>query len=186
MGFKRQLATLLTLILLLAQPVINPSAAFAAEKGRPGKVTLLPDDKYAEALLKGIRGAKKEIVGCYFLFKATDAKNSIPMAIVRELVMAKKRGVDVTFELEMDSGNSKTIYNQNRHAATIMTDAGVKVRFDTPKTTTHVKAMVIDRRYTYLGSHNLTQSALRHNNELSVMIDSAEIAEETIAYLNSL
>jgi phosphatidylserine/phosphatidylglycerophosphate/cardiolipin synthase-like enzyme len=67
-----------------------------------------------------------------------------------------------------------------------MSEAGIKVRFDAPKTTTHVKALVIDGRYVYMGSHNLTQSALKYNNELSIMIDSAELAAEVTAYLNNL
>jgi len=46
--------------------------------------------------------------------------------------------------------------------------------------------MVIDRRYIYIGSHNLTQSALKYNKELSVLIDSPELAGEMTAYLNGL
>jgi phosphatidylserine/phosphatidylglycerophosphate/cardiolipin synthase-like enzyme len=68
----------------------------------------------------------------------------------------------------------------------MMTEAGIKVRFDAPKTITHVKAMVIDGRYVYLGSHNLTQSALKFNNELSVMVDSPEFAAEVTSYLDNL
>ncbi|WP_243688574.1 phospholipase D-like domain-containing protein [Geotalea toluenoxydans] len=44
----------------------------------------------------------------------------------------------------------------------------------------------MDSRYVFIGSHNLTQSALQHNNELSVMIDSPEMAAEIKAYLNRL
>ena len=51
---------------------------------------------------------------------------------------------------------------------------------------THLKVTVIDGRYVYLGSHNLTEGALRYNNELSVLIDSPEIAAETLTYLNQL
>jgi phosphatidylserine/phosphatidylglycerophosphate/cardiolipin synthase-like enzyme len=42
---------------------------------------------------------------------------------------------------------------------------------------------VIDKRYIFLGSHNLTQGALKYNNELSVLIDSPEMAAEVRAYL---
>lgn len=186
MRFRRSLATLLTAALLSAQVLISPPALLAAEKGRVGKVTLLPDHKYVEALLSGIRGAKSEISGCFFLFKVSDSGNNLPMTIVRELVAAKKRGVAVAIELEQDAGGMRTVYEQNRRAANLLADAGIKVSFDTPKTTTHVKAMVIDRRYVYVGSHNLTHSALRYNNELSVMIDSPELAEETLTYMNNL
>lgn len=186
MRFRRSLATLLTAALLSAQALISPPALLAAEKGRVGKVTLLPDHKYVEALLSGIRGARSEISGCFFLFKVADRGNNLPMTIVRELVAAKKRGVAVAIGLEQDAGGTRTVYEQNRRAANLLADAGIKVSFDTPKTTTHVKAMVIDRRYVYVGSHNLTHSALRYNNELSVMIDSPELAEETLTYMDNL
>jgi len=167
-------------VTLLSVPV------HAADKGYPGKVTLLQDHKYYDALISGIRKAKKEINGCFFLFKVTEHKNDLPMTIVRELIAAHKRGVSISIELEQAVSSKGTVYEQNRRAATLLTDAGIKVRFDTPKTTTHVKALVIDGRYVYIGSHNLTQSALKYNNELSVMIDSAELAEEVTTYLNSL
>lgn len=181
-----RLIAALTLAALLTNAFILPSLPLCAEKGRTSKVTLLPDHKYVDALINGIRGARREISGCFFIFKVNDSKNGLPLAIAKELIAAKKRGVNVTMELEQDAGGKRTVYEQNRHAAALMTDAGINVRFDTPKTTTHVKAMVIDRRYTYIGSHNLTQSALKYNNELSVMIDSPELAEETLAYLNNL
>ncbi len=137
-------------------------------------------------MIKGIRKARKEITGCFFLFKVSEHKGDQPMEIVRELIAAQKRGVRISIELEQATSGKGTVYEQNRKAATLLADAGIKVRFDAPKTTTHVKALVIDGRYVYIGSHNLTQSALKYNNELSVMVDSAELAEEVTAYLNSL
>ena len=57
---------------------------------------------------------------------------------------------------------------------------------DAPDRTTHAKLVVIDRRYLFVGSHNLTQSALKYNHEVSVRIDSPPLAEEALAYLKSL
>jgi phosphatidylserine/phosphatidylglycerophosphate/cardiolipin synthase-like enzyme len=37
-----------------------------------------------------------------------------------------------------------------------------------------------------VGSHNLTSSALRHNHELSVLLDSPCIARQTIQYLHGI
>lgn len=167
-------------LLALALPVQ------AAEKSYPGKVTLLPDHKYYDSLLSGIRKAKTDITGCFFLFKASDAKNNLPMAVVRELIAARQRGVNVAIELEQSTAGKGAVYEQNRKAATMMTEAGIKVRFDAPKKITHVKALVVDGRYVYVGSHNLTQSALKYNNELSVLIDSPAFAAEVIHYLDNL
>lgn len=180
---------MLTRVVLIFAALIalaQPQVVLAAQKGYPAKVTSLQNHKYVDALLSGIKGAKSEIVGCFFLFKVSGKHGGLPQKLVEELVAAKRRGVDVTIELEQDAGGKGTVYEQNRLAASILSEAGVKVRFDAPKTTTHVKAMVIDGRYVYLGSHNLTQSALKYNNELSVMIDSTDFAAEVLGYLDSL
>ena len=77
------------------------ATVYAADKGYQGKVTLLQDHKYYDALISGIRKAKKEITGCFFLFKVSEHKNDgLPMKIVNELIAAKKRGVSVSIELE--------------------------------------------------------------------------------------
>jgi phosphatidylserine/phosphatidylglycerophosphate/cardiolipin synthase-like enzyme len=182
---SRKLVLSLLAFLFVGLLAANPGL-YAAQKGYPGKVTLLQDHKYVDALLNGIRNAKKDIIGCFFLFKVSGGQGNLPLKVVEELIAAKKRGVEISIELEQAATGKGTVYEQNRLAAKLMTDAGIKVRFDTPKTTTHVKAMVIDRRYVYLGSHNLTQSALKYNNELSVLIDSTELAGEMAAYLNNL
>lgn len=172
-------------VLVFGLLVGNPDLD-AAQKAYPGKVTLLQDHKYFDALVSGIHNAKKDITGCFFLFKVSSGHGNLPFKIAEELVAAKKRGVEVSIELEQAAAGKGTVYEQNRLAAKMLTDAGITVRFDTPKTITHVKAMVIDRRYVYIGSHNLTHSALKYNNELSVLIDSTELAGEITAYLNNL
>jgi phosphatidylserine/phosphatidylglycerophosphate/cardiolipin synthase-like enzyme len=59
----------------------------------------------------------------------------------------------------------------------------VKVYFDSPEKTTHTKLIVIDQRLVLLGSHNLTQSALKYNNEISVLINRPELAREARTYM---
>lgn len=185
MVHKRRAAFfLLTILVLSGFPLSTP--AHAVDKGYKSKVVMLADHKYFDALISGIRKAEKDITGCFFLFKASEVRSNLPMAIVNELIAARKRGVNVSIELEQAASGKGVVYEQNRKAATLMTDAGIRVRFDAPKTITHVKAMVIDRRYVYIGSHNLTQSALKYNNELSVMIDSPEFASEVTSYLDKL
>jgi len=162
------------------------SDLYAAQRGHSAKVTMLADQTYVDALVNGIRSAKREITGCFFLFKIPNNHLNLPLRIAEELIAAKKRGVSVSIELEQEKSGRGGVYEQSRRAAELLTAAGVKVRFDAPKTTTHVKAVVIDNRYVFIGSHNLTQSALKHNNELSVMIDSPELAAEVSAYLHNL
>jgi phosphatidylserine/phosphatidylglycerophosphate/cardiolipin synthase-like enzyme len=172
--------------MVLAGALAVPSVPCLASPSHPARVTMLADHTLYPALSSAIRRAKKEIKGCFFLFKATSSHGNLPMALVEELIAARRRGVNVVIELEQDALGKGSVYEQNRRAATLLSDAGVTVRFDAPRTTTHVKALVIDKRYVYLGSHNLTQSALKYNNELSVMIDSPELAAEINGYLDNL
>ena len=163
----------------------------AEARSNAAQATLLKNSDFAEALIEGIRSAKKSVHFSFFLFKATNARNNIPRRIAEELVQARKRGVDVTVLLERPSGNRSqsggdSLYSDNRRTADLLSKGGVKVYFDSPSITTHTKVAVIDGRLVFIGSHNLSQSALKHNNELSVMLDSPELASEIKAYLDRL
>ena len=59
----------------------------------------------------------------------------------------------------------------------------MSVFFDSPHKTTHTKLVVIDQRLIFLGSHNFTQSALKYNNEISVLLDSPDIAKNARDYM---
>jgi phosphatidylserine/phosphatidylglycerophosphate/cardiolipin synthase-like enzyme len=150
------------------------------------KTVLLKNREYGEALIQGIRDARTSIVCSFYLFKITGSTGNQPRRIAEELVRANRRGVAVSVVLERDSGTNDRLGEENRHTAAYLSREGVKVHFDSPSVVTHAKVAVIDGRYIYLGSHNLTQSALRHNNELSVRIDSPEMAAEVTSYLERL
>ena len=94
--------------------------------------------------------------------------------------------MDVTVILEKGNDKNDQLNAENSATAALLAKGGVRVFFDSPHVTSHMKTAVIDNRYVYLGSHNLTQSALRRNNELSVLIDSPEMAAEIKAYLDRL
>jgi phosphatidylserine/phosphatidylglycerophosphate/cardiolipin synthase-like enzyme len=154
------------------------------QSGRP--LTLLKNKAYFHALSEKIRDARSEIVMAYFLFKTNNHPRSYPEILLQGLGAAARRGVRVTVVLEQDDKPDSSINRDNRNAAERLRQAGVEIYFDAPKKTTHTKLAVVDRRYTFIGSHNLTQSALKHNNELSVLIDSPVLAEETLNYIKSL
>lgn len=157
-----------------------------ARENLPAQITLLRNQDYASALLDGIREARKSIVVTMFLFKTTDSSRNLPRQVAEKLVRARRRGVEVSVLLEQNDRPNDTLNNDNRMTAQILKRGGVKVFFDSPRVTTHVKAVVIDERWVYLGSHNLTQSALRHNNELSLRIDSRELAAEIAGFMDRL
>ncbi|MBN1614596.1 MAG: phospholipase [Deltaproteobacteria bacterium] len=167
-------------------------AATSIGTGTPGNlqgcpITLLANREYYRALKRAIDGAGEEIVMSFFLYKTTGRSGSYPDRILERLIAARQRGVRVKVVLEQGSaGQADGPDRENHETAEKLKKAGIEVVRDSPKRTTHVKLVVVDRRYTFLGSHNLTASALKYNNELSVLIESAAVAGEALLFIESL
>jgi len=178
--------TLCGLIFVIA----SLSSAFAAEKlnaissDQYGYTALLlTNEDYFPALIKAIDEAQKEIFMSIFSFKTGVHKNSYPDRILGHLAKAVKRGVDVKVILETTGRLSDELNTQNRQTGKFLEEKGVKVYFDSPRTTTHTKLIVIDERLIILGSHNLTQSALKYNNEISIMLSRPDLAKRACNYM---
>ena len=147
-----------------------------------GEPQLLENGAYATALLDRIRSAKRRIICVFYLFKIVDSPGNRPRAVASELIAAQRRGVEVTVVLEGD----KTVGKDNRATARVLSRGGVRVLFPATAVTTHAKTVSIDDRYVLVGSHNLTQSALTRNNELSVLLDAPQLAARVRGYLERL
>ena len=172
--------TLAGLLLAGVLSVPIPVAAVSAQ------VELLPNAAYAPALLEGIRQARSRIVASCYLFKIGTGSRNLPREVADALIEARRRGVNVTVHLERPSGERDSLARDNRAAAEYLSRGGVMVIPDSPAVTSHAKAVVIDDRYVYLGSHNLTQSALSRNNELSLRLDAPDLAREILRTLDRL
>lgn len=192
---KKCLCLVFFVLMLPALQAFIPSVSAAADQKpalkKPidlngGSLTLLKNREYFHALSERIQDARTQIVMAFFLFKTNGYPKSYPEVILQELGNAARRGVRVIVVLEQDAKPDSTINRDNRSSSEKMKKAGVEIYFDSPKKTTHTKIAVIDGRYTFIGSHNLTQSALKHNNELSVLIDSPAVAEKTLNYIKDL
>ena len=190
-----------TVPLILVIPVLlsllpGPPAVAAARPGGTSlettadskgcAVTLLKNRDYFSALCEKIRDARRQIVLAFFLFRTNGRPNSYPEILLAELSRAARRGVPITVVLEQDDRSGSTVNRNNRDVAERLRKAGVEIHFDAPKRTTHAKIAVIDRRYCFIGSHNLTASALRYNNELSVLVDSTALADRVLDYIRGL
>jgi phosphatidylserine/phosphatidylglycerophosphate/cardiolipin synthase-like enzyme len=175
----RTFLTLFTLLLLC--PGQGPCADFTTVRAQ-----LLKNREYGEALLKGIRDARSRILVSCYLFKITDLPENLPLRIAQELISARQRGVEVTVILERSRDPEDSLNRANAATAALLSRNGIAVRFDSLRKTTHSKIAVIDGRYLFLGSHNLTQNALGSNNELSVLMDSPEMAREVTDYLGGV
>jgi phosphatidylserine/phosphatidylglycerophosphate/cardiolipin synthase-like enzyme len=168
---------------------ISSSSANATErKGEHSvpAVVLLKNQEYFPALIKAIDEAKSEIIMSFFLFKTGVHKNSYPDKVLAHLAKSVQRGVNVTVILENSGDHDPNLDTENRQTKKLLEAQGVKVYFDSPRKTTHTKLVVVDKRFVLLGSHNLTQSALKYNNEISILLDRPDLAEEARNYMLSI
>jgi len=149
-------------------------------------VRLLTDRQFFHVLSDHIGDANREIVVSMFLFKASPDGSNRANMILNELIAAQQRGVQVRVLLERTDRRNDSLNRVNLATSERLRRNGVQVLFDSPDTTTHTKVIVIDERFLFIGSHNLTHSALSHNHELSVLIDSPSLAKEVIKYLKKL
>lgn len=152
---------------------------------RPGEIKILADSTYYDTLLNFISYAEERIDIALFVFKTTSSPKNKPSLLIKALAQAKKRGVDVTVLLE-HSDYDETLNKENEATAKLLRKRGIKVRFDSPKATTHSKIVIIDSRFCFVGSHNFTHSALEYNNELSLLIDSTLLAQELQRYIKAI
>lgn len=178
-------------------PFLAPPPAGAAEAIRAGRdaenaltqacsLQLLANRDYFPALQRAIDDAGEEIVLAFYLFKTDGRTGNYPEVITRSLIRAAARGIKVEVLLEHSDDTADPLNLQNHQTGEKLAESGIRVSFDSSRTKTHTKLAVIDRRYTFIGSHNLTQAALKYNNEFSVLIDSADVAAKTLQYIRGL
>lgn len=152
---------------------------------KPGEIILLPDKLYYPTLMDFILFAEKQIDVSMFIFKTTKSPKNKPSLLAKALISAAKRGVAVNVLLE-NSGYDDKLNEENQRVAKLLQKNKIHVRFDSPKRTTHTKVVVIDGRFCFVGSHNFTHSALAYNHELSLLIDSTNMAEEFQGYIKEI
>ncbi len=150
-----------------------------------GQIMLLADEQYFPVLINFVKTARQRIDMAMFLFKITESKNNKPAQLVDELIKAAERGVLVQVILEKSSYND-SLNLENERVAAKLQKHDIKVRFDSPKKTTHTKTIIIDRRFCFVGSHNLSHSALAFNHELSLLLDNTQMAATLTDYITTI
>lgn len=152
---------------------------------KPGDIRVLADQEYFNTLYNLVQSARKRIDIAMFLFKTTDSPRNRPAMLLKKLIAAKRRGVDINVVLE-ESNYAEELTAENKKVADKLRKKRIRVRFDAPDKTTHTKLVVIDGRYSFVGSHNLSHMALAANHELSLLIDSQPLAGELTRYIGTL
>lgn len=90
------------------------------------------------------------------------------------IVRAVRRGVVV-----------RAISN-NDEIVRILNNNGVRAVRLVVKNLVHAKLMIIDEAITITGSHNYTTHAFTENIELSLLIDSPELAKDTLLFFDKI
>ena len=184
----RRMATLAVLLTFFAQTFAfaEPGTKIPAPASPEScGAKLLKDQDYFPALLEDIDQARQEIALTVFFFKTNGFGDNRPDRILMHLREAVRRGVRVDVVIERGK-KRENVSEVNANTARKLKAAGIKVCMDAPDRTMHTKMIVIDRRTLFIGSHNLTQSALKYNHEVSVRIESPPLAEEALRYMKSL
>lgn len=158
------LAGLLSLALCAPVPAVY---AASIEAGFSPEGTALP------LVLKTIETAQRQI--CLMGYSFTSPE------VVRALVRAKRRGVDVRVVLDWKANTGKN-NNASKAAMNLLAGAGIPVRTVRAYKILHDKVIISDGRHTEVGSFNFSRAADRSNSEnVLVVWDDPIVAKK---YLN--
>lgn len=133
-------------------------------------ITILKDEQFRSAVLNAISGADRDILITTYKMAYTNRLSTRHLnALVEALHRAAKRGVRVRCLLNMDKENT-TIGKINMKAKGLLTEKGILVKTGPPGRTYHAKLIIVDECLAFVGSHNLSESSLSRNFEISLMI----------------
>lgn len=163
---KKRVHSWLLLSLTMCAPVSNTYAA-TIEAG------FSPEGTALQLVLKTIDTAQQEIQLMGYSFSSPE--------VVRSLIAAKRRGVDVRVVLDQKANTGKS-NNASRTAMNLLAGAGIPVRTTSAWKILHDKVIVTDGRNTQVGSFNFSRTADRSNSEnVLVVWDDPVVAQK---YLN--
>lgn len=174
---------------------LNSASSVAQEKTvvfkekltyRGADITFLESQKYFPALVEKIRRSGDRIEIGMYLFKTTRNKKNYANRLVEELKKAAKRGVKVVILLDQSDFNQSINHENAQTAKKLRRYRNIEICFDSPKTQSHLKMIVVDRKWVFLGSHNLSFSALKFNHEFSVLVKSKPFAKKASEHLSRL
>lgn len=138
------------------------------------EATALADAAVAAALRRVLRGARRRIDA---IVHAVSPDRDDAEGPVADVVDAAGRGVRCRVLLERtDRAEADFVNENNRSAAARLRAAGVEVRWDDPRRTTHAKVVIADSA-ALVSSANWTASSLRDGHEVGALVrDEAALA----------
>lgn len=134
---------------------------FTSPGKSPKDLTLNPE----AALINLIDNSRKSFFGAFYSISSPE--------IIKKLIEARKRGVDVRLVTEQD--------NLRKSGLKKFTDADIPLVADNNRALMHNKFAVIDEETVWTGSYNLTKNSGLKDNNNAIAIRSPELAEIFIA-----
>lgn len=157
----------------------HSSSGYASGAGNPGPSTVTisnakivsafsPDGRCEELIVDEINRAKTQIL--------VQAYGFTDKGIIKALIAAHRRGVDV--RIVLDKSNESQKYS----GATTVSNAGIPTYIDNTVAIAHNKVMIFDEKTVETGSFNFTSSAEHRNAEnIQIEYDMPELAQHYIA-----
>ncbi|NLP65523.1 phospholipase D family protein [Paraburkholderia sacchari] len=159
----------IALALAMAAPVVP---AFAAPDIQVG---FSPGGSAESLVLHTLESARQSIRLIGYSFTSPE--------IVRALIAAKRRGVDVAVAVDYKSNLEEDRSGKGRAALAALVNAGIPTRVVRAFQICHSKFAVIDGQTVETGSYNYTTSAARYNAENAIVITGQ--LDIVRAYLNN-
>jgi len=149
-------------------------------------VEVITDREYFPIVHQALREASHSIqVMMYTIGHYEKYPDSPSNTLIKDLIEAKQRGVEVKVILDVSDWNQK-VTRRNENTGRILSKNGVDVGYDPLPINTHAKLVIIDGIITILGSTNWTYYSLDHNNEVSVLIKSKEVTQKLSDYFQKI
>ncbi|WP_426768557.1 phospholipase D family protein [Erwinia aphidicola] len=117
-----------------------------------------PEGSAQQLVLRTLDDARESIRLMGYSFTSPD--------VVKSLVAAKRRGVDVTVVID-DRGNRS---RASQSAMNVVVNAGIPLRTNGQYKIMHDKVIITDGQNVQLGSYNYTRSAAESNSENALVV----------------
>ena len=145
---------------------------------------LLEDEEYYKTLLDVIKRANKSVYVAMYVIKYDPCerlKEDPVNMILYKLCKLKSKGLDI--KVLVDDTTYKSYYETIEY----LKDCGIDIKLK-PKeiSRAHLKVVIIDGKYLFVGSHNRTESALWFNKEITVLTTDPKLISEALDYFNDL
>lgn len=150
------------------KPITDPEAT----------MMLLSGDAWGPWLIEALGKAEKSVmVSIYMVSPHWRVPNRFKLDMLAALQGCATRGL-ICRAILASPTTIKTREAYNNDAAEALAAAGWKVKMMTGARLLHEKFMILDRRLTVIGSHNISKASLTSNHDTSIAIDSIALADE--------